>query len=159
MTSFCRIIYDICLKWFGTVMHQKDKTKEKWPNRRQIQKGKLRSEQRMLKCQSKEAPIHDRLELQNILNNIQKKILVISRAENQRKHRKKKHQAQRSLYSNPNASEKKTFLGIKEWKAWCTEGGIRESLEDDILRWYRWYPNTSSERFTKTSRSNGNVWW
>ena len=54
-------------------------------NRRQIQKGKLRSKQRMLKRQLKEAPIHERLELQNILNYI-KKILVISRSENQRKH-------------------------------------------------------------------------
>ena len=49
MTSFCRIIYDVCLEWFGAVTHKKDKTKKKQSNRWQIQKGKLRSEQRMLK--------------------------------------------------------------------------------------------------------------
>ena len=49
MTSFCRIIYDICLEWFSAVTHKKDKTGEKGPNRRQIQNRKLRSEQRMLK--------------------------------------------------------------------------------------------------------------
>ena len=26
MTSFCRIIYDACLEWFGAVTHKKDKT-------------------------------------------------------------------------------------------------------------------------------------
>ena len=30
-------------------MHKKDKTEEKRPNKRQMQKGKLKSEQRMLK--------------------------------------------------------------------------------------------------------------
>ena len=79
------------------------------PNRRQIQKGKLRSEQRMLKRRLKEAPIHERPELQNILNDIQKRILVISRAENQRKHRKKKRQARRAFFSNPYAFAKKNF--------------------------------------------------
>ena len=29
MKSFCRVIYDVCLEWFGTVMHKKDKTKGK----------------------------------------------------------------------------------------------------------------------------------
>ena len=49
MTSFYRIIYDVCLEWFRALMNKKDKTEEKRPNRWQIQKGKLRSEQRMLK--------------------------------------------------------------------------------------------------------------
>ena len=106
MSSFCRVIYDVCLEWFGAVTHKKDKTEGKRPNRRQIQKGKLRSEQRMLKRQLKEAPIHERLELQTILNDIQKRIFVISRTENQRKHRKKKRQARRSFYSNPYAFAK-----------------------------------------------------
>ena len=39
MTSSCRIIYDVLLEWFGAVKHKKDKTEEKRPNRRQIQKG------------------------------------------------------------------------------------------------------------------------
>ena len=97
-------------------MDKKDKTEGKRPNRRQIQKGKLRSEQRMLKRRFKEAPIHERQELQNILNDIQKKILVISRAENQRKHRKKKRQARRAFYSNPYAFVKKLFVESKSGK-------------------------------------------
>ena len=62
-------------------MHKKDKTEVK----PKIEKGKLRSEQRMLKRRLKKAPTHERSELQNILYDIQKKILVISTAENQRK--------------------------------------------------------------------------
>ena len=155
LSSFCRVVYDVCLEWLGAVMDKKDKTEEKWPNRRQIQKGKLRSEQRMLKRRLKEASIHERLELQNILNDIQKRILVISRAENQRKHRKKKCQDSTQILM----LSQKTFHGIKERQAWCTKGGTRESFEDDILRWFKRYPNTSSKRFTKTPKSNGNVWW
>ena len=37
-----------CLECSGVVTHKKDKTEEKRSNRRQIQEGKLRSEQRML---------------------------------------------------------------------------------------------------------------
>ena len=81
ITSFGRVAYDVCLKWFGALMYKKYKTEGKRPNRRQIQKGKLISEQRMLKRRLKEAPIHERSELQNILNDIKKKkILMISRA-------------------------------------------------------------------------------
>ena len=36
LTSFCRIIYDVCLECFGSVMHKKIKLKENKPNRRQI---------------------------------------------------------------------------------------------------------------------------
>ena len=58
LSSFCRVIYDVCLEWFGAATDKKDKkdkTDGNRPNRRQIQKGKLRSEQRMLKRRLKEA--------------------------------------------------------------------------------------------------------
>ena len=70
ITSFCRITYDICLEWFRAVTNKKDKTEEIRPNRRKIQKGNLRSEQKMLRHRLKNAPIHENLELQNILNDI-----------------------------------------------------------------------------------------
>ena len=70
----------------------------------------------MLKRRLKDAPIHERPEIQNILNDIKKRILVISRAKNQRKHRKKKRQAQRAFYSNPYAFAKKLFVESKSGK-------------------------------------------
>ena len=33
LSSFCRVIYDVCLEWFGAVTDKKDKTKRKRPNR------------------------------------------------------------------------------------------------------------------------------
>ena len=60
LSSFCRIIYDVCLELSGAVTDKKDKTEGKRPNRRQIQEGKLRSEQRMLKRRFKEAPRRER---------------------------------------------------------------------------------------------------
>ena len=29
LSSFCRVIYDVCLEWFGAVTNKKDKTKRK----------------------------------------------------------------------------------------------------------------------------------
>ena len=100
ITSFCRFTYDICLEWFRAVTHKKDKTEEIRPNRRQIPTGKLRSKQKMLRHRLRNAPIHERLELQNILNDIQKRNLLISRTENQRKLWNKKRQAEISFYTH-----------------------------------------------------------
>ena len=117
-------------------MHKKDKTEGKRPNRQLIQKGKLRSGQRMLKRRLKEAPIHERSGLQNILNDTQKKILVISRAENLRKHRKKKCQAQRSFYTNPYAFAKKLFVESKSGELDVPkqelENHLRMTYSDDL---------------------------
>ena len=93
----------------------------------------------MLKRRLKEALSHKRPELQNILNDIQKRILVISRAENQRKHRKKKRQARRSFYSNPYAFAKKKnklFVESKSGKLDLPkeelENHLRITYSDDL---------------------------
>ena len=41
LSSFCRVIHDVFLEWFGAVTNKKDKTERKRPNSRQIQKSKL----------------------------------------------------------------------------------------------------------------------
>ena len=90
----------------------------------------------MLKRRLKEAPSNERQELQNILNDIQKRILVISRAENQRKHQKKKRQARRSFYSNPYAFAKKLFMESKSGKLDVPkeelENYLRMAYSDDL---------------------------
>ena len=40
--------------------------------------------------------------------------------------------------------------GNKEWQAWCTQRGTRQSLEDDKHGLFKEYHKTSSKRFTKT---------
>ena len=132
LSTSCRVIYDICLEWFGAVTDKKDKTKGKRPKRQELQKRKLRSEQTMLKCQLKETPSHERPELQNILNDIQKWILVVTRAENWRKHQKKKCQARRSFYLNPYAFAKKLFVESKSGKL----DVLKEELENHLKMIY-----------------------
>lgn len=61
-----------------------------------IQKGK-KKEQRIVKRRLKETPIHERAGLKNLLKDIKARILVTSRAEDQRKHRQKKRQLRRSF--------------------------------------------------------------
>ena len=121
--------------WFGAVTDKKDKTEAKRPNRQQIQKRKLRSEQRILKRRLKEVPIHERPELQNILNDIQKRILVFSRAENQGKHRKKKRLARRAFYSNPHALAKKKNKPFVESKSGKLDVP-KEELENHLKMTY-----------------------
>ena len=82
----------------------------------------------MLKRRLKEVPVHERPELQNILNDIQKRILEISRKENQRNHRKKKRQARRAFYSNPYAFAKKLFVQSKSGKL----DVLKEELENHL---------------------------
>ena len=90
----------------------------------------------MLKRRLKEAPILERLELQNIVTDIQKRILVISRAKNQRKHRKKKRQARKSFYSNLYAFAKKLFVESKSGKLDVLkkelENHLRMTYSDDL---------------------------
>ena len=86
----------------------------------------------MLKHRLKEAPIHVGLELQNILNDIQKGNLVIPRAENQRKHREKKRQARRSFYTSPYTFAKKLFVESKNGKLDVQ----KEELKNNLRRTY-----------------------
>ena len=39
ITSFGRVIYDVCLEYFGAVTHKKNKTEGKQPNRQWIREG------------------------------------------------------------------------------------------------------------------------
>ena len=57
---------------------------------------------------------------------------MISRAENQRKHRKKKRQARRAFYSNPYAFAKKLFVESKSGKL----GVPKEELENHLKMTY-----------------------
>ena len=65
-------------------------TPRKGPNRHQVQKGKIKAELRRLKQHLKEVPFHQRTDLQDLINDLRKKILVTSRAENLRKQPKRK---------------------------------------------------------------------
>ena len=121
--------YDVCLEWFDAVTDKKDKTEGKRPNRSTDTESKIK-----IGTENDEVPIHERPELQNILNDIQKRTLVISRAENQRKHRKKKRQARRAFNSNPYA--KKRFGESKSGKLDVAkeelENHLRMTYSDDL---------------------------
>lgn len=88
--SCWRVVHDACFEWLGVATSSGDRKEEKWPNRRQIQNGKLTREQRVVKSRLKESPLHKRADLKDLVKEIKENIFVISRAENQRKGRKKK---------------------------------------------------------------------
>ena len=132
LKSFCGVVYETCLEKFGEMSARRDDTIEKRPNRRQIQKGRLRAEQRMLKRRLKESPPQEQLGIENLLEDLKKRILIISRAENARKRRKKKQQSRKSFYNNPYAFAKKLFTDKKSGKLDVPQ----EELESHLKRTY-----------------------
>ena len=111
--SFCEIAYDMCLERFGEEESRKKSEIIQQPNRRQVRKGQLRMRQRQLKRQLNEAPDYEKPGIQALLDDIKHQILVLSRAENHRKRRKKKRRARESFYRNPYAFAKKLFSAAK----------------------------------------------
>ena len=76
----------------------------KQPNRRQVKKGQLRARQWQLKRQLKDVPQQEKIGIHVLLDDIKQEILVLSRAENHRKRRKKMCKTKESFYRNPYAS-------------------------------------------------------
>lgn len=108
--AFWRVLYEVYLEWLSVANAKGDRKENKRPNTWQIQKGKLIVEKRVVKHRLKEALIQD------LLNDIKKIILVFSRAESQRKHRKRSQQFRRPFYNNTKAFAKKLFTEIKSSK-------------------------------------------
>lgn len=136
MGIFCKITYDVCYDRFGIVSGE-GKNVEKKPNRRQMKKGKLRSEQRLLKRRLKESHLQEKEGILILLNEIKQEILKISRAENQRKKRKKRRQARKSFYTNPYGFAKKLFVESKSGQLDVSQKEIEDHL-------YKTYTDKSS---------------
>ena len=85
----------------------------KQPNRRQVKKGQLRARQRQLKRQLMDIPQQEKIWIHVLLDGIKQEILVLSRAENHRKRRKKMCKTRESFYRNPYAFPKKLFTTAK----------------------------------------------
>jgi len=127
------VVYETSLEKFGAVESKNGRLGVvKRPNRRQVRKGQLRTNQRALKRQLKEAPEHEKARLRTLLDDIKKQILVLSRAENQRKRRKRKRKARDAFYKNPYAFAKSLFTESKS--------GVldvpQEELEEHLKKTY-----------------------
>ena len=99
----------MCLDRFGEEVKRDKKDVVQQPNRRQLRKGELRRNQRQLKRQYAEATEEERRGLQTLLDDINRQILTLSKAENQRKRRKKKRKTRQDFYKNPYQFAKKLF--------------------------------------------------
>ena len=126
-------MYETSLEKFGAVESKNGRLGVvKRPNRRQVRKGQLRTNQRALKRQLKEAPEHEKAGLRTLLDDIKKQILVLSRAENKRKRQKRKRKARDAFYKNPYAFAKSLFTESKS--------GVldvpQEELEEHLKKTY-----------------------
>ena len=113
LSLFSNVVYTTCLDKLGTEVVKPHEEKEKRPNRRQNQKGKLRADQRQLKKRLKEAPENEKQGIQELLCDVKKKILTLSRAENLRKRRKKSRRTREAFYKNPYSFTKSLFIENK----------------------------------------------
>ena len=101
LSAFCEIVHSLCLEKFGEEVKRKKSDGLKQPNRRQVKKGQLRARQQQLKRQLKDAPQQEKIGIQVLLDDIKQEILVLSRAENHKKLRKKKRKTRESFYRSP----------------------------------------------------------
>ena len=132
LSSFCEVAYEVCLEKFGEEVKRKQGEQIQQPNRRQVKKGQLRASQRQLKRQLQVAPDHEKQGLQTLLDDIRQQILVICRAENHRKRRKRKRKTRESFYKNPYAFAKKLFTEAKSGSLDVPQ----EELEAHLTRTY-----------------------
>ena len=119
----------MCLDKFGEAAMLPVKQVERHPNRRQLLKGSLRRRQRDLKRQLETVSEAERPGLQELLTDLKRQILVISRAENQRKRRKRKRKARQSFYKNPYAFAKKLFSETKSGTVDVPQTELQAHLE------------------------------
>ena len=103
----------MCLDRFGEEVKRDKKDVVQQPNRRQLRKGELRRNQRQLKRQYAEATEEERRELQMLLDEINRQIMTLSKAENLRKRRKKKTKTRQDFYENPYQFAKNLFTGAR----------------------------------------------
>ena len=132
LSAFCKIVHSLCLEKFGKEVKRKKSDGLKQPNRRQVKKGQLRARQRQLKRQLKDAPQQEKIRIQVLLDDIRQEILVLSRAENHRKRRKKKRKNRESFYRNPYAFAKKLFTAAKSGQLDIPQ----QELEDHLRTTY-----------------------
>ena len=90
LKTFTDIVVQTCTERLGIEERTEKKVVEKRPNRRQVQKGKLRTRERQLKKALQEAPDNEKPGINELLKDIHKQILTLSRAENHRKKEREK---------------------------------------------------------------------
>ena len=95
LKTFTDIVVQTCTERLGIEERTEKKVVEKRPNRRQVQKGKLRTRERQLKKALQEAPDNEKPGINELLNDIHKQILTLARAENHRKKKKEKKEDKR----------------------------------------------------------------
>ena len=110
LAMFTEVVGELCIQQLGTTERKERKEVQARPNRRQVQKGILRTRERDLKKLFKDAPEEERPGIQELLDDVHRQILTISRAEYLRKKRKRKRKTREHFYKNPFKFAKSLFI-------------------------------------------------
>ena len=132
LSAFSETCHTMCLDKFGEEQKRNKKDVIQQPNRRQLRKGELRRNQRLLKRRITEAPEEEQRALQTLLDDIRQQILTLSKAENHRKRRKKKRKTRQDFFKNPYAFAKKLFTEARSG----TLDVPQEELQDHLRKTY-----------------------
>ena len=133
------------LKCFSDVVYERAKerfgieervapcaTQTNRPNRRQVEKGKLRTEQRILKNRLRVASEDEKLGIEELLEHIRVKIKRICRTERVRKKRAESRRKRMAFLRNPYGFTKKLFEESKSG----TLQAPQEEVEEHLKRTY-----------------------
>ena len=136
LTKFTEVVGELCIQHLGTNERKEKQEVQKRPNRRQMQKGVLRARERNLKRQLKDAPDEERPGIQELLDDLHKQILVISRAEHLRKKRKRKRKTREHFYKNPFKFAKSLFIegksGVMDVPQEELEAHLKKTYSDEL---------------------------
>ena len=165
MISLSRIIYDVCLEWFGAVSHKKDKKRRKTTEYTAEKEGKVK-----IWTENAEAPIKRSPNSWEVVTSkypkwYSKKDFGDLPNWKSEKTSKEKTSARRSFYTNPftvirelDTVDMTVDLLCFSWNQRIAKLDVlKEELENHLRMTYSDDLNTSFKRFTKTLRSNGNV--
>ena len=109
---FPEVVYRTCAEKFG-MEPTKTERPPKQANRRQVEKGRLRQQQRHLKKRLKTSLENEKPGILSLLNDIRKKIQTLARAEYERTKRKRRRAQVSAFYRNPYTFTRKILQGKK----------------------------------------------
>ena len=134
LACFSRVVYERAREMFGVeeTPARKGQQPIRTPNRRQVEKGRLRREQRQLKQQLREASPGRREGIEELLANVKKQILSLNRAERARKKRWGKRKERMAFLGNPYGFARKLF---EDSKSGVLKAG-REEVESHLKKTY-----------------------
>lgn len=124
------ILYSICEEKFGLVEKRDGTQCIQLPNRRQCEKGKLRTQQRALRERLRNSAETEKQGILVLLDDVRERLQKLARAEALRKKRKARRKSLNSFMKNPYGFAKKLFEQSKNGELKASQAEVEAHLAE-----------------------------